>query len=123
MNEGVATTITDFGDSLQEGITTGADALVHDDLEHAINVNIDTAHDYGKAVNTVVSDELTRWGDAALGFAEDLGVALGIGGGGDGETVDVENIKSNAKNLKRKNVANLKVNKSQGRARQSLRIS
>ena len=122
MNEGVATTLTDFGDNLQEGITTGTDALINDGLENAVNVNLDKAHDYGKAVNDVVSDELGRWEDTAMGFATDLGEAMGIGGGG-GPDVDVpDKIKSNAKDLKNKAKANLKVNKSKGRARKSLRI-
>ena len=122
MNEGVATTLGDFGDKLNEGVTSFGDKIIDDGLENAVNVNADKLHDYGKAVNDVVSDELGRWEDTAMGFAEDLGVAMGIGGDS-GKNVDVpDKIKSNAKDLKNKAKANLKVNKSKGRARKSLRI-
>ena len=112
-----------FGENLQEGIESGSDALVHDDLESAINTNIDTMHDYGQAVNTVVADELTRWSDAALGFAQDVGEFMGVGGD-DGKDVAVpDKLKAVKQNLKNKQVANLKVNKSLGQGRSSLRIA
>jgi len=114
--------VSQAGKNLKEGFESGGDALIDDDLEDAINTNVDTVHDYGKAVNTVVADELTRWSDAALGFAQDVGEFMGIGGdAGDAVTVP-DNLKAVKRGLQNKAVANLKVNKSLGRARSSLRI-
>jgi len=122
MNEGVATTLGDFGDMINEGVTSFGDKIIDDDLEHAVNVNVDKLHDYGKAVNTVISDELGRWEDTAMGFATDLGEAMGVGGD-DGDDVAIpDKLKAVKRGLKNKARANLKVNKSLGRARSSLRI-
>jgi len=107
-------------DSTEEFIDENTDSF--GDLESGINTNIDKLHDYGKAVNTVVADELTRWSDAALGFAQDVGEFMGVGGDS-GKDVDVpDKLKAVKRGLKNKAVANLKVNKSLGRARSSLRI-
>ena len=124
LESGINTSIGDGMDGVQESvegfIEDNNDSLL--DLESGINTNVDKLHDYGKAVNDVVSDELGRWEDTAMNFATDLGEAMGIGGDS-GENVDVpDKIKSNAKGLKNKAKANLKVNKSKGRARKSLRI-
>jgi len=104
----------------EEFIAENTDSL--NDMESGINTGVDDLHDYGKAVNTVVADELTRWSDAAMKFGKELGEFMGVGGD-DGDDVAVpEKLKAVKRGLKNKAVANLKVNKSLGRARSSLRI-
>ena len=59
---------------------------------------------------------------AAMKFGKELGEFMGVGGD-DGDDVAVpEKLKAVKRGLKNKAVANLKVNKSLGRARSSLRI-
>ena len=115
-------TLGDFGEGLQEGVESFGDKIIDDDLEHAINVNVDKLHDYGKAVNTVVADELTRWSDFAMEKGKEISALFpGLDGGGDTVT-DPDRLKAVKGGLKKKSRANLKVNKSLGRARSSLRI-
>jgi len=122
MNEGVATTLGDAGDAINEGVTSAGDHMVADWVEDATNTNLDTLHDYGKAVNDVVSDELGRWSDFAMEKTIELGKFTGVIGDAGDAVDDPTNIKSNDQGIKNKAKANLKVNKSKGRARQSLRI-
>ena len=125
MNEGVATTLGDIGGKIDEAVTSFGDKMVDDDLEDAFNTNIDYLHDYGKALNTIVSDELTRWSDFLMEKGKEASANFpGMGGGGDGDDVDdPDKLKAVKRGLKNKSRANLKVNKSKGRARSSLRVS
>ena len=114
MNDGVATTLGDFGDKLNEGFTSFGDKIVDDNLETWINEGVDKVHDFGKDVNDVVSDEMGRWEDYVQ---EKLGA-----GGSSGSTVELDKLSSFKANKLKKIKADLGSNKAKSRARSSLRI-
>jgi hypothetical protein len=123
MNSGMATTLGDVGGMINEGITTGTDALIRDDWESGINTSIADGMD-GIRYNTEIA--ANAWDvvqDRLHGFSEDVLEFMAPGSTGGGDKVDdPTNIKSNNQGLKNKAKANLKVNKSKGRARKSLRV-
>jgi hypothetical protein len=123
MNEGVATTLADVGSKIDEGVTSFGDKLIDDDLERAFNTNVDYLHDYGKALNDVVSDELTRWQDWINQKTGEISANVpGMNNDGPDAVPDPDKLKAVKRGLKNKSRANLKVNKSKGRARSSLRV-
>jgi len=114
MNDGVATTLGDFGDKLNEGVTSFGDKIVDDNFETWINEGVDKVHDFGKDVNDIVSDEMGRWQDFAH---EKLGA-----GGSSGSTVELDKLSSFKANKLKKIKAELGSNTAKSRARSSLRI-
>ena len=90
-------------------------------IESGINTGFDDLHDYGKAVNTVVSDELTRWSDAGMKFAKEVGVFMGHGDDTGAVTLDPEKFAIGG-GKKKKDLSELAANKAKSQGRSSLKI-
>ena len=110
---------------LTEGLSTGMDVI---GAEGGRIGDAATTNASNLAIGGTTKDLLGKFqdtlGSGLSGLATSLNDGLGMltGAGGGGGKVELEKMKSRKGKLKNKNIANLKVNKSKGRARKSLRI-
>ena len=140
--EGTGQIINDVVDATA---TTVVDPIIHATdqatgiLTEGISTGAETVQSWGdKSVGSINTEQLAIGGttkDLLDKFEDTVGSGLsglttsindGLGyltpSGGGGGNVELEKMKSRKGKLKNKNIANLKVNKSKGRARKSLRI-
>ena len=110
---------------LTEGLSTGMDAIGAEasNIGEAATTNASNLAIGGTTKDLLDKTQSTLDG-ALSGIATSINDGLGYltPSGGGGPKVELEKMKSRKGKLKNKNVANLKVNKSKGRARKSLRI-